>query len=128
MLLAIAMTLAPINYAALLSSIAQVEGNNWEIRGGGLQWTPDAWNEETKFMSFTLAMHKPTAMILASIRLHRMAARLNSEGIHPTPYSLALTWHYGYDGAKERLTLLEANDYGTRVQNLYDEIEKEHNL
>ena len=123
------MTLAPINYAALLHSIAQVEsGNNWDIRGGALQWTETAWKEETKCMSFTLAMHKPTAMILANIRLHRMAARLNSEGIRPTAYALALTWHFGYDGAKERLTLLEKNEYGERVQNLYDEIEKEPKL
>ena len=121
MLLAIAMTLAPINYDRLIESLAAVEsGNNYEIRGGGLQWTERTWKEEAPHMVYTLAMHKPTSTILAKNRLHRFAAHFIRDGIEPTAYALALSWRFGYEGAKAKLTLLEANDYATRVNNLYE--------
>lgn len=121
MLFAICLTMQPIDYNRLIDAIAMVEsGNNYEIRGGALQWTEATWKEEAPYMSYILAMHKPTSTILAKTRLRRFSATLISKGVDPSPYSLALLWRYGLKGGMEKITLNERNDYATRVENIYE--------
>ena len=117
---ALAMSSLLVNQDKLISALYEMEngGHGWNIQGGGLQWTRVAWKEETS-LPYELAMHPPTAIMLAKQRLAKHAARFAHKGITPTPYLLASAWHHGWDGAYDLYSKHILDDYGDRARNLY---------
>lgn len=108
-----------IDQPRLIRAIAAVEGNNWKIPGGGLQFTKATWYDYTR-IPYQRAKDTQSATTVALRVLEDAASRLIKAGVEPTVYLLALRWRYGHAGMTQRQHITD-NDYAIRVRNLYDD-------
>jgi len=124
MFLGIAMSLfgKPDNEVTGLDRVVQaieaVENSPWSSQGGGLQFKPVAWFEETT-QPYHLANNRDFARQMAVQRLGRQAQRLREAGITPTPYILGSIWNKGWQGALKTMRSGKLDPYGERVHNYF---------
>lgn len=102
----------------LIHAIEAVENTPWTAPGGGLQFTPATWAEETR-KEFSFASSRKHAREVAAARLSRFANRLKALGITPTPALMGSIWNKGFHGALSMRRDAIPDDYGERVSNYF---------
>lgn len=105
----------PVDYARLISAIAEIEQGRWGEPGGICNIGYTAWSDASD-LPYQASGNPEQAIRVYYRHLDSLSRRLRAAQIPVTPDTLGTCWRWGFSGAQRRHW---KSDQGQRTQNLY---------
>lgn len=107
----------PVDYARLISAIAQIEDGAWGKPGGACNISYAAWSDSSP-LSYVASADRETAMPVYFRHLDKLSKQLRAAGVAVNAQTLGTAWRWGITGARRRHW---ESDQGGRTRNLYED-------
>lgn len=105
----------PVDYARLISAIAQIEQGEWGKPGGTCNISYSAWTDASP-LSYVASANREAAMPVYFRHLDKLSTQLRAAGVAVNAQTLGTAWRWGFTGARRRHFV---SDQGERTRNLY---------